>query len=81
MKPPTAREKQVCELACLDLTDKQIASELGVTVHAIDQAWRRLKTKTGTHSRAATCWIALTTGLRVSVSSQSEETTSYSTRK
>ncbi len=62
MKPPrtiTKRERQVAELAAADLTDKAIARELNISIHGVDQIWRRLKTKTSTHSRTATVILAL----------------------
>jgi DNA-binding CsgD family transcriptional regulator len=56
----TRRELQVATLAAADLTNKEIAVELGISVHGVDAIWRKLKAKTETRGRAGAMIVALT---------------------
>ena len=46
-----SREAQVLSLAAEGMTDKQIASELGISLATVDTYWRRIRTKFGSSSR------------------------------
>ena len=47
------RIDQIVELAAQGMTDKQIASHLGISRHTVDSHWRRLREKSGLSARTA----------------------------
>lgn len=47
------RELEVAQRAARGDTDYAIAVDLGISVHTVDNHWRRIFTKTLTHSRTA----------------------------
>jgi DNA-binding NarL/FixJ family response regulator len=51
----SSRETEVIDLAAHGSCDKEIASELGVSIATVRTYWDRIRTKTATRSRTHAC--------------------------
>lgn len=53
LREPSARERQVLELGARGLTNKQIATQLGISVSTVSATWQRLFLKLGATNRSS----------------------------